>query len=155
MSCWEHFCNKLHTICFKSPLSYESHLYLSLELIKVVNILCCIFWQACCAPQTLIEIVIFSVFCAKKQKKQEICNKILSKTRVFKFAPERWSTVVFFGNKTVNQHFGANLKNMFFCQNLLQMRPRLTLIVLGKEHELKVAWDSKFYYGSSLKFNNC
>ena len=43
-----------------------------------------IFWPAfgCWALQTLVEIVIFSSFCAKKlKKKQEICSKILQKTR--------------------------------------------------------------------------
>ena len=40
---------------------------------------CCIFRPAlgCCALQTLVKIVIFSVFCAKKPKKQKICSKIL------------------------------------------------------------------------------
>ena len=39
--------------------------------------------------------VIFSIFCGKKLKKQEICSKILLQiTRFFKFAPERWSTVI-------------------------------------------------------------
>ena len=38
--------------------------------------------------------VIFSVFTAKKLKKQEICSKFLHKTSFFKFAPECWSTVV-------------------------------------------------------------
>ena len=36
-----------------------------------------------CALQTLAEILIFSIFCAKKL---EICSKILQKTRFFKFA---------------------------------------------------------------------
>ena len=31
--------------------------------------------------QTLVEIVIFSIFCAKKLKKQKICSKIFEKTR--------------------------------------------------------------------------
>ena len=35
------------------------------------------------------EIVIFSVFTAENLKKQEFCN------RFFKFAPKRWSTVLF------------------------------------------------------------
>ena len=42
--------------------------------------------------QTLVEIVIFSVFSAKKQ---EISSKFLQKTFFFKFAPKRWSTVLF------------------------------------------------------------
>ena len=58
---------------------------------------CCIFQPAygCCALQTLVEIVIFSVFCAKNLKKQEICSKILQKTCLFEFAPKCWSTVLF------------------------------------------------------------
>ena len=61
----------------------------------------CIFQPAfgCCALQTLLAIVIFTVFSAKKLKKQEICSKFLQKTRlkfttdfsnksVFKFAPQ-------------------------------------------------------------------
>ena len=37
----------------------------------------------------------FQHFCAKKVKKQEICSKILKKHVFFKFAPKRWSTVLF------------------------------------------------------------
>ena len=42
---------------------------------------CCIFRPAlgCCTLQTLVEIVIFSVFNAKKLKKQEICSKFCKK----------------------------------------------------------------------------
>ena len=63
--------------------------------------MCCIFPPVfgCCALQILVEIVIFSAFCAKKPKKQEIWRKVLQKTRFLKFAPERWSTVLFIGNK--------------------------------------------------------
>ena len=49
----------------------------------------------CCTLQTLVEIVIFSVFNVKMLKKQEICSKILQKTCFFKFEPKRWSTVLF------------------------------------------------------------
>ena len=43
--------------------------------------ICCIFRPAfgCCALQTLVKIVIFSVFYAKNLKKQEICSKFLKK----------------------------------------------------------------------------
>ena len=38
----------------------------------------------------------FQHFCCKKaKKKKEICSKFLQKNRFFKFAPERWSTVLF------------------------------------------------------------
>ena len=52
-------------------------------------------------------------FCAKNLKKQEI----LRKTRFFKFAPERWSTVLFpkmsfFSLKT------SKLKKQCFLQNV-------------------------------------
>ena len=66
---------------------------------------CRIFRPAfgCCTLQTLVEIVIFSVFAAKKLKKQE-------KEKAH-----------FFGNKTVDQRSGANLKKTVFCRNLLQI----------------------------------
>ena len=50
--------------------------------ITIWKLECCIFWSAfgSYTLQTLFEIVIFSVFCAKKQKKQEICSKILQIT---------------------------------------------------------------------------
>ena len=71
--------------------------------------ICCIFWPefGCCTPQMLVE-VIFSVFCAKKLKKQEICSKKFAarnlqqnfaKTCFFKLAPEPWSTVLFSKNE--------------------------------------------------------
>ena len=46
---------------------------------------CCIFQPAigCCALQTLVEIVIFSVFYAKKLKNAKICYKIKQKTGFF------------------------------------------------------------------------
>ena len=42
-------------------------------------LICCIFWPAfgCCACQRLVQIVIFSIFCAKNLKKQEICSIFL------------------------------------------------------------------------------
>ena len=60
--------------------------------------ICCIFRPAfgVRSTQTLVEMVIFSLFAAKKlKKKQEICSKFLQKTVFFKFAPERWLTVLF------------------------------------------------------------
>ena len=48
------------------------------------------------ARQTLVEIVIFSVFAAKNLKSKkfaEICSKFLQKTGFFKFASKRWLTV--------------------------------------------------------------
>ena len=44
------------------------------------NVGCCIFRPAF---GVLVEIVLFSIFCAKKLKKHEICIKILQKTRFF------------------------------------------------------------------------
>ena len=43
---------------------------------------CCIFWPAfgCCIPQTLVEIVIFSIFCAKNLKK---CKNLLQNQAIF------------------------------------------------------------------------
>ena len=63
---------------------------------------CCIFRPAfgCCALQTLVEIVIFSFFSAKKLKKAINFQQIFAKNMFFKFAPERWSTVLFPKNTT-------------------------------------------------------
>ena len=61
---------------------------------------CCIFQPAFgfCAPQTLVEIVIFSIYCAKKlQKRKKVLNLMqkLAKKVFFKFASKRWSSVLF------------------------------------------------------------
>ena len=47
---------------------------------------CCIFWPAfgCCAPQMLVEIVIFSIFYAKTLKKVTNLLQIFSKKWFFK-----------------------------------------------------------------------
>ena len=62
---------------------------------------CCIFQPAfgCCAPQTLVKILIFSVFLLKS----------------------------FWGNKTFDQHFGysANLKKQFFAKFCTKIVPFL------------------------------
>ena len=52
---------------------------------KVMHLGCCIFRPAfgCCALQTLVEIVIFSIFVAKNLKKQEICGKFQQKNSFF------------------------------------------------------------------------
>ena len=88
-------------------------------LIQFHNYKCCIFQPAfgCRALQMLVEIVIFSVFTVKKlKKKQEICSKFLQKTCFLKFAPERWSTVLF------PQKWAFFSKNMFLpiksCETL-------------------------------------
>ena len=84
---------------------------------------CCIFRTVfgCYAPKTLVEIVIFSVFSAKKQ---EIWRKFLQKTRFFKFPPERWSTVLFPKNSQPAtcflQKFAANF--LFFLAFLQKKR---------------------------------
>ena len=50
---------------------------------------------------------------AKKRKKvKKLASKILLETVFFKFAPQRWSKVLW-GNKTLDQHFGANFKSPF------------------------------------------
>ena len=53
---------------------------------------CCIFWPAfgCCALQTLVEIVIFSIFSAKRARNLQ---QIFAKNMFFKFTPKCWSTV--------------------------------------------------------------
>ena len=45
--------------------------------IKYAKAACCIFWPVfgCCAPQLLVEIVIFCIFYAKKQKRQKSKKK--------------------------------------------------------------------------------
>ena len=73
---------------------------------------CCIFRPAfgCCARQTLVQIVIFSVLAAKNLKKQEFCSKT-----VF-FAFHQSAGRLFYSQKTVDQCFGANLKKPVFCK---------------------------------------
>ena len=48
---------------------------------KAVSVYCYIFWPAfgCCAPQKLVEIFIFSIYCAKKLKKWEKSRKFEAK----------------------------------------------------------------------------
>ena len=72
----------------------------------VISHHCCIFWQAfgCCALQALVEILIFSIFCAKKQKKMQKVNKFGAKCGNF------------FCTKTRVKCFGANLKFPFCCK---------------------------------------
>ena len=73
------------------------------ELINKTTDIRCIFRPAfgCCALQTLIETVIFSVFYAKKLKKARNLQQIFAKKQLFL-------------NKTVDQRFGANLKKHVF-----------------------------------------
>ena len=59
---------------------------------------CCIFRLAfgCCPLQTLVEIVIFSIFNGKKQRKRaRNLQKKFANNMFFKFAPKRWLTVLF------------------------------------------------------------
>ena len=72
---------------------------------------CCIFWPAfgCCTPQTLVEIVIFSIFCKKAEKHKKVTNlqqnlakklfffKVCTKTPVKCFIPEK---IAFLGKNT-------------------------------------------------------
>ena len=81
---------------------------------------CCIFRPAfgCCTPQTLVEIVIFSIFCAKNLKKCKKRNKFGEKfgkkTGFFQFAPKLWLSVLF--PDLFDQRFGSNLKKPFFAK---------------------------------------
>ena len=82
-------------------------------IISLVVYICCIFRPAfgCYACQTLVKIVIFSVFCAKNQKKpfkkarnlRQILAKnsffcICTRTLVDCFTPKKWA---FFSKNTV------------------------------------------------------
>ena len=99
---------------------------------------CCIFRPAfeCWALQTLVEIVIFSISAKSKKSKKfaaNFCKKHIfislyqNAGRLF-YSPKneffslrtrfylwKWKKATF-GNKAVNQHFGANLKKVFFAK---------------------------------------
>ena len=66
---------------------------------------CCIFRPAfgCSALQMLVEIVIFSIFCAKNIKSKKFAVNFCKKKVFFKFAPKRWSTVIFPKNSFFSQ----------------------------------------------------
>ena len=54
---------------------------------------------------------------AKMQKSNKLSAKFgpkFSKKEVFKFAPKRWS-IILFPDLTFDERFGANLKKQFFC----------------------------------------
>ena len=89
--------------------------------------LCCIFQPVfgCYALQTLVKKVIFTGFCAKNLKKQEICSKFLQTTRFFKFAPKPWSTVLFPKNLVI---LSINLLSKKFSYNLNILHGR------GRQH---------------------
>ena len=55
----------------KSPFWKE--ISQTVQIVRIKLSKCCIFWPAfgCCASQMLVEIVIFSIFCAKKLKKRK------------------------------------------------------------------------------------
>ena len=86
---------------------------------------CCIFRPAfgCCVLQTLVVIVIFSIFAAKKLKKARILQQISAKNRFELLVKNVFleKKAHFFGNKTVDQCSGANLRKTVFCRNLLQI----------------------------------
>ena len=72
----------------------------------------------CCAPQTLVKICFFNIFNGKKLKKGEKAKNLLqnlAKYRVFKFAPKRWSSVLFPDWKSPS----SNLQ-LFTCSKLSQ-----------------------------------
>ena len=79
-SCYSYVCTSYrHYPSLMRQLSLCRSIFLCLFL----SLSCSIFQPGfgCCALQTLVELVIFCVFCAKKLKKQEIWSKILPKTR--------------------------------------------------------------------------
>ena len=87
------------------------------------GIICCIFWRGfwCCPPQTLVEIVIFSVFCDKKIKKfKKAPNLIqkLAKKMFFKLAPKRWLKVLF-PKKLLFHIFSTKMLNMTISTSVL------------------------------------
>ena len=57
---------------------------------------CCIFLPAfgCCALQTLVNLVIFSIFAAKNFKKARILQQNSAKNSFFCISPKRWSAVL-------------------------------------------------------------
>ena len=76
----------------------------------------------------LVKIVIFSIFWAKKLKKSNKFARKFSKKHVFLSLHQNAGRLFYsqkiylFSLKTpVDQCFGANLKNMFFCRILLQI----------------------------------
>ena len=66
---------------------------------------CCIFQPAfgCCPLQTLVEIVIFSVYAAKNLKKQEFCSKIQEKKQRKNIAKHQTGPIntVLFSKETI------------------------------------------------------
>ena len=50
----------------------------------------------CCAPQTLVKIFIFGIFCAKNMnKRKKVTNLVQNLAKKnFKFAPKRWLSVL-------------------------------------------------------------
>ena len=82
-----------------------------------------------CALQTLVEIVIFSVFHGKKLQKVRNLQQNSAKKRFFWVCTQTlvkcWKgftlNIDFFGNKSLDQRLGANSKIMFFCWILLQI----------------------------------
>ena len=53
----------------------------------------------------LVQIVIFSIFDAKKLKKARNLQQISEKNSFFEFAPERWSTVLYPKNELFPQFY--------------------------------------------------
>ena len=83
-----------HSVYWKggSTYNFEKLDTISITVYIIVRIefspVCCIFRPAfgCCARQTLVEIVIFSVFCAKKcKKKARNLQQISAKNSFFLF----------------------------------------------------------------------
>ena len=86
-------------IAFHYITKFTSKKPISVALTVLMIILFVVYFDqrlgaAQCAPQRLVEIVIFSDFCAKKLKKARNLQQNFAKTRFFKFSPECWSTVL-------------------------------------------------------------
>ena len=71
---------------------------------------CCIFWPVfgCCTPQTLVEIFIFSIFCAKKLKMQK------RKKFAAKFSKITWFLSL---HQNAGQMFYSRIKQVFSYKN--------------------------------------
>ena len=88
---------------------------------------CCIFRPVfgCCALQKLVEIVNFSIFNSKKQKKkQEIWSKFLQKSHFFEFAPNRWSTVFYL---FIYLFIRRKQKEEWFTDEIVLLPPEITI----------------------------
>ena len=96
---WRPGVGKQHffTVNFLSEKNLEIENFYIIEK----NVLPSIFIQNLIAPQTLVKIVIFSIFCAKKLKK---CKKVTNLMQNLVILGIKQSTSVLVQTSTVNQH---------------------------------------------------